>query len=61
MPDTASPLPRDVDIPVLPSVGITWYHRSGNYRRRRVVRAERQARLRMAERLRERGYGTLAG
>lgn len=36
--------PRDVDIPVLPGVGI-----------------ERQARLWMAERLRERGYGAQAG
>ena len=73
MPDAAalpprSALPRDVDIPALPGVGITWYDRGGKYWRRRVALAlmpeplaERQARLWMAERLRERGYGTPAG
>jgi hypothetical protein len=42
MPDAASlpprsALPRDVDIPVLPGVGITWYDRSGRYWARRVA------------------------
>ena len=61
-------LPRDVDIPALPGVGITWYGRGGGYWARRVLMslppgplAERRARLWMAERLRERGYGTAAG
>jgi hypothetical protein len=53
MPDAASlpsrsALPRGVDIPVLMSL-------------MPEPLAERQARLWMAERLRERGYGTLAG
>jgi hypothetical protein len=120
MPDAASLPPRsallrDVDIPALPGVGITWYDRGGKYWRRRVALAlmravalllivlidvgiftaihksspgafavvflfcpalilamflmslmpeplaERQARLWMAERLRERGYCTTAG
>ena len=102
MPDAASlpprsALPRDVDIPVLPGAGITWYDRGGSYWRRRVAflqigyllavlaiavvflfcpalilamfltslmpepLTERQARLWMAERLRNRGYGTSAG
>jgi hypothetical protein len=44
MPDAASlpprsALPRDVDIPVLPGVGITWYDRGGSYWRRRVALA----------------------
>lgn len=42
MPDGASlpprsALPRDVDIPVLPGVGITWYDRDGRYWARRVA------------------------
>jgi len=42
MPDAAalpprSALPRDVDIPALPGVGITWYDRGGKYWRRRVA------------------------
>jgi len=44
MPNAASlpprsALPRDVDIPVLPGVGITWYDRGGKYWRRRVALA----------------------
>lgn len=44
MPDAASlpprsALPRDVEIPVLPGVGITWYDRSGKYWARRVALA----------------------
>jgi hypothetical protein len=44
MPDAASlpprsALPRDVDIPALPGVGITWYDRGGNYWVRRVALA----------------------
>jgi len=34
-----SALPRDVEIPALPGVGITWYDRGGRYWRRRVVLA----------------------
>jgi hypothetical protein len=64
-----SALPRDVDIPVLPGAGITRYDRGGKYWRRRVLLvspmpeplAERRARLWMAERLRDRGYGASAG
>jgi hypothetical protein len=104
MPDTTSlpprnALPRDVEIPVLPGLGLTWYDRGGAYWARRAALAfmwalvlllivlmdvgifgairhslalflmslmpqplpERQARLWMAERLRERGPGTPAG
>jgi hypothetical protein len=32
-----SALPRDVDIPVLPGLGLTWYDRSGGYWGRRVA------------------------
>ncbi len=32
-----SALPRDVDIPVLPGLGLTWYDRSGGYWARRVA------------------------
>jgi cytochrome b561 len=44
MPDAASlpprsALPRDVDIPALPGVGIIWYDRGGKYWRRRVALA----------------------
>jgi hypothetical protein len=44
MPDAAflpprSALPRDVDIPVLPGVGITWYDRDGRCWARRVALA----------------------
>lgn len=44
MPDAASlpprsALPRDVDIPALPGVGISWYDRGGRYWRRRVALA----------------------
>jgi len=88
------PLPRDVDIPALPGVGVTWYDRGGafpggllriGYLLAVLAIAvvllfcpavflamflaslppepltERQARLWMAERLRQPGHGTAAG
>ena len=54
-----SALPRDVDIPALPGVGITWYDPGGKYWPRPLT--ERQARLWMTQRLRGSGHGTRAG
>jgi hypothetical protein len=66
-----SALRRDVEIPVLPGLGLTWYDRGPRYWARRAgltfmwalpePPAERQARLWMAARLRERGYELPAG